>query len=77
MSNRSSSEILEDLIDSLEKIIDAQDDIWGEEQKYNYREVWKIKDDRLIPAKAEFKKFLDDYIDRRIETFIKKRNESI
>ena len=66
---RKSSEILEGLIDALEKMIDAQDDMWQEEKYANYREQIKIHDERLVPAKEEFKKNLDDYIDRRIETY--------
>lgn len=66
---RKSSEIVEDLIDALEKMIDAQDDMWQEEKHCNYREQNKIREERLIPAKAEFKDMLDEYIDRRIETY--------
>ena len=66
---RTSSEIVEDLIDSLEKMIDAQDDKWQEEKYANYREANKIYDERLVPAKEDFKKHLDEYIDRRIETY--------
>ena len=66
---RTSSEIVEDLIDSLEKMIDAQDDMWQEEKQCNYRQQNKIREERLVPAKAEFKGMLDEYIDRRIETY--------
>ena len=66
---RTSSEIVEDLIDSLEKMIDAQDDMWQEEKHCNYRQQNKIREERLGPAKAEFKTMLDEYIDRRIETY--------
>ena len=69
---RKSTEIVEDLIDALEKMIDAQDDMWQEEKHCNYREQNKIREERLIPAKAEFKDMLDEYIDRRIETYCNK-----
>jgi hypothetical protein len=69
---RKSSEIIEDLIDSLEKMIDAQDDMWEEEKYSNYREMSKLRVERLIPAKDEFKKHLDEYVDRRIETYMQK-----
>ena len=69
---RHSSEIVEDLIDALEKMIDAQDDMWQEEKYANYREQIKIHDERLVPAKEEFKTHLDEYIDRRIETYCDK-----
>lgn len=66
---KKSSEIFEDLLNSLENMIDAQDDMWSEEQNCNYKYMWKIKEERLIPAKAEFKKNLDEYLDRRFETY--------
>jgi hypothetical protein len=69
---RQSSEIVEDLIDALEKMIDAQDDMWQEEKHCNYRQQNKIREERLVPAKAEFKDMLDEYIDRRIETYCDK-----
>lgn len=69
---RKSNEIVEDLIGSLEKMIDAQDDMWEEEQNCNYKHMWKIKEERLVPAKEEFKRNLDEYIDRRIETYCDK-----
>jgi len=69
---RKSTEIVEDLIDALEKMIDAQDDMWQEEKHCNYREQNKIREERLVPAKAEFKDMLDEYIDRRIETYCDK-----
>ena len=71
---RTSSEIVEDLIDALEKMIDAQDDMWQEEKHCNYRQQNKIREERLVPAKAEFKDMLDEYIDRRIETFCVKHH---
>jgi len=69
---RKSSEIIEDLINSLEKMIDAQDDMWEEEKYSNYREMARLRVERLIPAKDEFKKHLDEYVDRRIETYVQK-----
>jgi hypothetical protein len=71
---RKSGEIVEDLIDALEKMIDAQDDMWQEEKHCNYREQNKIREERLVPAKAEFKEMLDEYIDRRIETYCVKHH---
>ena len=71
---RKSTEIVEDLINALEKMIDAQDDMWQEEKYANYREQIKIHDERLIPAKEEFKTHLDEYIDRRIETYCVKHH---
>lgn len=66
---RKSSEIIEDVITSLERLIDALDDEWH----HNDEGEWRMADDiraRVIPlAKEEFKRHLDEYIDRRIETF--------
>jgi hypothetical protein len=72
MVGRPSSEILEDLINSLEKMIDAQDDAWEEEKYSNYREMRKIRDEVLEPAKTSFKQYLDEYIDRRVETYLER-----
>jgi acyl carrier protein phosphodiesterase len=69
---RTSTEIMEELIDSLEKMIDAQDDMWEESKYANYREMNKIRDERLDPAKQEFKSKLDEYLDRRIDTYVQK-----
>jgi hypothetical protein len=69
---RESDDILEDLLKSLENIIDAQDDMWEEEKYSNYREIMKIRSERLVPAKSEFKSLLDSYVDKRIESFVRK-----
>jgi len=69
---RASSEILEDLLKSLEDMIDAQDDMWQEEKYHNHKQLIQIREERLVPAKREFKKHLDDYIDRRFQTYIDK-----
>jgi hypothetical protein len=69
---RASSEILEDLLKSLEDMIDAQDDMWQEEKYHNHKQLIQIQEERLVPAKREFKKHLDDYIDRRFQTYIDK-----
>lgn len=42
---------IDTLLDSIEQMIDAQDDIWNEEYHCNYREVRQIKEDRYLPAK--------------------------
>ena len=65
-------ELLEKMLVAMEKMIDAQDDMWEEEQNCNYKFMWKIKEERLVPAKEEFKRNLDEYIDRRIETYCNK-----
>ena len=39
----------------MERMIDAQDDMWEEEKYSNYRERIKIKQEQFLPAKEEFK----------------------
>ena len=48
-------ELLEAMLVAMEKMIDAQDDMWEEEKYSNYRERNKIKEEIFIPAKEEFK----------------------
>jgi len=38
-------------LDAVEKMIDAQDDMWHEEQHCNYREVERIRDEVYKPAR--------------------------
>jgi len=59
-------DLFESIVAALEKMTDAQDDMWHEEQHCNYRERTKIKEQRFVPAKAELKAALDSYIDQRI-----------
>jgi hypothetical protein len=76
MIDRRSSEIIEDLITSLEAMIDALDEEWSR----NHEGSWRIADDirnRVLPqAKQRFKDHLDEYIDRRIETYLAKQGDS-
>jgi hypothetical protein len=69
---RKSSEIIEDLIQSLEAMIDALD----EEYNHNHEGEWRMADNirkNILPnVKAKFKSDLDEYIDRRIQTYLKK-----
>ena len=71
---RKSSEIIDDLVNSLEEMIDAQDDMWEEEKYCNHRERKKIMEEKFLPSKDKFKKYLDEYIDRRIETYCDKHH---
>ena len=48
-------ELLEAMLVAMEKMIDAQDDMWEEEKYSNYRERNNIKEEIFIPAKEEFK----------------------
>lgn len=59
-------ELWDHFVKTLEEMIDAQDDMWREEQYENYHARRKILEERFIPAKDELKKSLDSYIDNRI-----------
>lgn len=45
------SDAIDELLDSIEKMIDAQDDMWEEEKYSNYRQVIDIRENRYAPAK--------------------------
>ena len=66
---RKSSEIIEDFINSLEHLIDALDDEWHHNDEGEWRRADNIRARVIPPAKEKFKELLDEYIDRRIETF--------
>ena len=55
-------ELLEKMLLAMERMIDAQDDMWEEEKYSNYRERAKIKSEVFLPAKEEFKSLLIDVI---------------
>ena len=71
---RKSSIIIEDVISSLEVLIDALDDEWHHNNEGEWRKADNIRKTILPPSKEKFKKHLDEYIDRRIETFLEKSN---
>jgi hypothetical protein len=66
---RKSSEIIEHLIDSLERLIDSLDDEWHHNDQGEWRQGDRIRRDVIPAAKEEFKQRLDEYIDRRIQTY--------
>ena len=70
--NRKSSEIIEDVITSLEHLIDALDDEWHHNDEGEWRRADNIRARVIPPAKEKFKKHLDEYIDRRIKTYLEK-----
>jgi len=69
---RKSSEIIEDFIDSLETLVDALDDEWHHNDEGEWRMADNIRKNVLPVAKQRFKDHLDEYIDRRIQTYLKK-----
>jgi hypothetical protein len=70
--DRLSSEIYNELLDTLEELIDSLDDCWQSENEGKWRSTTRIREGRVQPAKLKFKRQLDDYIDRRLETYFKK-----
>jgi len=48
-------------------MIDARDDMWEEEKYSNHRQMWKIKEERYLPAKAKLREALHDFIAEVIE----------
>jgi len=73
---RKSSEIIEDFINSLEKLVDALDDEWHHNDEGEWRMADNIRQNVLPLAKERFKENLDEYIDRRIETYLKKEKNN-
>jgi len=69
---RKSSEIIDDFIDSLETLVDALDDEWHHNDEGEWRMADNIRKNVLPVAKQRFKDHLDEYIDRRIQTYLKK-----
>ena len=74
---RKSSEIIEDVITSLEAMIDALDDEWNCNHEGDWRKADNIRNMILPQSKAKFKEYLDEYIDRRIETYHKKGDTNV
>lgn len=48
-----STEHIDQFLDALERMIDAQDEMWEEEKYSNYREREKIQEEKYIPAKQD------------------------
>ena len=67
-----SKHMFDKFVESLEEMVDAQDDMWEEEKYENVHARRKIYEERFIPAKDKLKKALDDYIDDRILKGLKK-----
>ena len=55
-------ELLEKMLAAMEKMIDAQDDMWEEEKYSNYRYRDKIKQEVFLPAKEEFKELFIEVV---------------
>jgi hypothetical protein len=73
---RKSSEIIEDFINSLEKLIDTLDDEWHHNDEGEWRQADNIRHNILPHVKETFKEHLDEYIDRRIQTYLERAKEN-
>jgi hypothetical protein len=56
----------EQFLEALEELIDARDDAWIEEENCNYREMNKIQEQRIEPAKQRMR----DAFNRAVRTAI-------
>ena len=74
---RRSSEIIEDVINSLEHLIDALDDEWHHNDEGEWKKADNIRKNIIPLAKEKFKLHLDEYIDRRIETHKRKKKNGL
>ena len=74
---RRSSEIIEDVINSLEHLIDALDDEWHHNDEGEWKKADNIRKNIIPFAKEKFKLHLDEYIDRRIETYKRKKKNGL
>ena len=72
---RKSSVIIEDLIASLEHLIDSLDDEWHHNKQGEWNKADHIRKNIIPLSKEKFKKHLDEYIDRRIETYLTKKEK--
>ena len=71
---RKSSDIIEDFIASLETLVDSLDDEWYANKEGRWRQADEIRKIILPANKEKFKLHLDEYIDRRIQTYCDKYN---
>jgi hypothetical protein len=55
-------ENIDKFIAALEEMIDARDDMWEEEKYSNYKYMWKIQNERYIPAKEQLRESLKNFI---------------
>ena len=50
------------LIEALEEMIDARDDMWQEEKFCNYTQMIKIEVDQYVPAREKLRYFLTEIV---------------
>lgn len=71
---RKSSDIIDDFVGALEKLVDTLDDEWFANKEGRWRQGDEIRNSLIPAAKDKFKEYLDEYIDRRIETYCEKNH---
>jgi len=64
---------LDKLINSLEQMIDARDDMYEEDKYANYREVLKIREEKYNPSKKEVRDLLEAVIKDAVRDMFKNR----
>lgn len=64
---------IDKLIVSLEKMIEAKDDMWQEDQFCNYHEVRKVREERYNPSKNEVRNLLEAVIKDTVREMFKNR----
>jgi hypothetical protein len=73
MVNKNVEFELDKLFDSIETMIDAQDDIWHEEQLENHRAVQQLKENLYTPTKKEAKRAFDSAVKEIVKEMFKNR----
>jgi hypothetical protein len=66
------TDAIDRLLDSLEAMIDAQDDMWDEEKYANYRQLHQIKEERYLPAKQAAREALVQAIKNVVQEEIRR-----
>ncbi len=61
-----STEPIDRFMDALERMIDAQDDMWEEEKYSNHNEMLKIQEQRYLPSREDAKQALQEVIREEI-----------
>ena len=53
---------IDKFVASIEKMIDARDDMWEAEQRHDYRKKYELEEEHYLPAKSELEEALYDFI---------------
>lgn len=64
---------IDELLKSLEDMIEAKDEMWHEDQYANYREVLKIREDRYNPAKKKARQAIEAVIKETVREMFRNR----